>query len=145
MFPLFQKKSFTGLNTLPWFGEIHNYYWLLSWLLVFDELGSIDFFKLFYRKFYLCRNSILVGRPSVALQINFGSWSIFFWDKCATGPNTEAMRRKHCCKVLYMKVKLFVTLSCPTLWSRGCSLPGSSVHGILRARILKWVTTLPSR
>ena len=30
--------------------------------------------------------------------------------------------------------------SCLTLWdSMDCSLPGSSVHGILQARILEWV------
>ena len=29
--------------------------------------------------------------------------------------------------------------SCLTLWPHGCNLPGSSVHGILQARILEWV------
>ena len=30
--------------------------------------------------------------------------------------------------------------SCLTLWEpMDCSLPGSSVHGILQARILEWV------
>ena len=33
-----------------------------------------------------------------------------------------------------------VAQSCPTLWDPvDCSLPGSSVHGILQARILEWV------
>ena len=33
-----------------------------------------------------------------------------------------------------------VAQSCPTLWDpMDCSLPGSSVHGILQARILEWV------
>ena len=32
---------------------------------------------------------------------------------------------------------------CATLWTE--SPPGSSVHGILQARILEWVTMLPSR
>ena len=33
-----------------------------------------------------------------------------------------------------------VTQSCPTLWDpMGCSLPGSSVHGIFQARVLEWV------
>ena len=31
------------------------------------------------------------------------------------------------------------------LWSRGCSLPGSSVHGILQAGILEWVAISFSR
>ena len=43
-----------------------------------------------------------------------------------------------------MKVK--VTQSCPTLCDPvDCSLPGSSVNGILQARILKWVTVPFSR
>ena len=33
-----------------------------------------------------------------------------------------------------------VTQSCPTLFDpMDCSLPGSSAHGILQARILEWV------
>jgi len=39
-----------------------------------------------------------------------------------------------------------VTQSCPTLCDPiDCSLPGSSVHGILQARILKWVAISFSR
>ena len=37
-------------------------------------------------------------------------------------------------------VKVEVTQSCPTLCDPiNCSLPGSSVHEILQARILEWV------
>ena len=33
-----------------------------------------------------------------------------------------------------------VTQSCPTLWDPiDCCLPGSSVHGIFQAKVLKWV------
>ena len=33
-----------------------------------------------------------------------------------------------------------VAQSCPTLWDpMHCSLPGSSIHGIFKARILEWV------
>ena len=36
-----------------------------------------------------------------------------------------------------------VTQSCLTLWDpMDCSLPGSSVHGILQVRILEWVASL---
>ena len=36
--------------------------------------------------------------------------------------------------------------SCPTLCDpMGCSLPGSSVHGILQGGILEWVTIPSSR
>ena len=44
-----------------------------------------------------------------------------------------------------MKVKVLVAQLCPTLWDHmDYSLPGSSVHGILQARILEWVTILSS-
>ena len=39
-----------------------------------------------------------------------------------------------------------VTQSCPTLCDpMDCSLPGSSVHGIFQARVLKWVAISFSR
>ena len=39
-----------------------------------------------------------------------------------------------------------VAQPCPTLWDpMDCNLPGSSVHGILQARILEWVATPFSR
>ena len=41
---------------------------------------------------------------------------------------------------LRMKVKVLVIQLCQTLWeSMDCSPPGSSVPGILQARILEWV------
>ena len=44
------------------------------------------------------------------------------------------------------KKKSEVAQSCPTLCDPvDCSLPGSSVHGILQARILEWVTISFSR
>ena len=40
-----------------------------------------------------------------------------------------------------MKSESEVTQSCPTLCDpMNCSLPGSSVHGIFKARVLEWVT-----
>ena len=43
------------------------------------------------------------------------------------------------CFVLKVLKALFAEL-CPTLWNPvDCSPPGSSVHGILQARILEWV------
>ena len=48
----------------------------------------------------------------------------------------------------YLKWDICVVLvaqSCPSLQSRGCSLPGSSAHGILQARILEWVAISYSR
>ena len=45
-----------------------------------------------------------------------------------------------------MKAKVLVSRLCPTLCNPlDCSLPGSSVHGILQARILAWVAISFSR
>ena len=42
--------------------------------------------------------------------------------------------------------EVLVVQSCPTLCNPiDCSLPGSSVHGIIQARILEWVSMLFSR
>ena len=47
---------------------------------------------------------------------------------------------------LGLKVKVLVTLSCPTLCNpMDCSPPVSSVHRILQARLLEWVTISFSR
>ena len=45
---------------------------------------------------------------------------------------------------LWIKSKVLVAQSCPTLCNpMDCSSPGSSVHGILQARILQWVLPKP--
>ena len=47
------------------------------------------------------------------------------------------------CICVCVCVCVLVAQSCPTLWDpMDCSLTGSSVHGILQARILEW-TTMP--
>ena len=51
-----------------------------------------------------------------------------------------------CATVDTLKVKVFVTQSCPTLWDPlDRSPPGSAVHGILQARVLEWVAMPSSR
>ena len=48
--------------------------------------------------------------------------------------------------VFYKEMKVSVVQLCPTLCDlTDCSPPGSSVHGILQARILKWVAIPFSR
>ena len=43
-------------------------------------------------------------------------------------------------------MKVFVAQSCPTLCDpMDCSLPGSSVHGILQERVLEWVAIFVRR
>ena len=57
-----------------------------------------------------------------------------------SGYSTESRTR------LRGKVKVLVTRLCLTLCdSMDCSPPGSSVHGILQARILEWVAIPFSR
>ena len=55
----------------------------------------------------------------------------------------------HSFKPIYLatvKVKMLIAQSGPTLCDPvDCSLPGSSVHGILQARILEWVAVFFSR
>ena len=41
---------------------------------------------------------------------------------------------------IHLKVKVLVAQLCPNVWEPvDCSPPGSSLHGILQARILEWV------
>ena len=48
------------------------------------------------------------------------------------------------CLLPSLLFKVFFSQSCPTLCNpMDCSLPDSSVHGILQARILKWVFPFP--
>ena len=48
--------------------------------------------------------------------------------------------------MLVWKKKVWVAQSCPALWDpMDCSLSGSSVYGILQARILEWVVITFSR
>jgi len=58
------------------------------------------------------------------------------------------LKRLHClhCGKKTESVKVLVTQSCPTLCDpMDYSPPGSSVHGIIQARILEWVATSFSR
>ena len=47
------------------------------------------------------------------------------------------------CMFIKVEVKVLVAQLCLTLCDpMDCSPPGSSVHGILQARILEWIATL---
>ena len=49
---------------------------------------------------------------------------------------------RYLCYILpFLHDKVLVAQSCLTIWDpKDCSLPGSSAHGILQARMLKWIT-----
>ena len=54
--------------------------------------------------------------------------------------------KNHCFDYIEISMNVKVTQSCPTLWKpMDWGLPGSSVHGILQARILEWVAIPFSR
>ena len=59
------------------------------------------------------------------------------WDSPGKNTGVGCHILLQCMKV---KSESEVTLSCPTLRDpMDCSLPGSSVHGIVQARVLEWV------
>ena len=85
---------------------------------------------------------IAYATPRVNPDVNCGSWVIMtyvwrliFGNKCPTlvGSHAYAVARG------FMGISI-LSQSCLTpLSPTDCSLPGSSVHGILQARILEWV------
>ena len=67
------------------------------------------------------------------------------WD-CGVSPGAAWGRKTDQLYLWKSKVKMLVAQSCPTPCDPvDCSPPGSSVHGILWARILEWVAILFSR
>ena len=65
------------------------------------------------------------------------------------GPSSRVIMTSNCPTFLWITEKWNVCLvaqSCQTFWDpMDCSLPGSSVHGILQARTLEWVAMPSSR
>ena len=76
-------------------------------------------------------------------RTRLSDWSDLIWSE----PSTRAMETYLVWSLWkVMKVKVLVAQSCLTLWDpMDCSLPGSSVHRILQARILEWVAISFSR
>ena len=68
----------------------------------------------------------------------------FIWGKMRTAAWKRApqIAQIDCSKEA---VLCLVTQSCPPLCKMDCSPPGSSVHGILQARILEWIAMPSSR
>ena len=66
------------------------------------------------------------------------------WPHTAIWWSFRCLTFSNFCHLSFLKV--LVTQSCPTLCDpMDCSPPGSSVHGILQARILEWVAMAFSR
>ena len=81
------------------------------------------------------------------------------WSVSVNAPRELEERCAFCCwmerwslekqgspQTLYVESESEVAQSCPTLWDlMDCSLPGSSLHGILQARVLEWIAISFSR
>ena len=62
------------------------------------------------------------------------------WEDLTSGKAAKPVHRNYWACALEPESESEVARSCPTLCnSMDCSLPGSSVHGIFQARVLKWV------
>ena len=76
---------------------------------------------------------------SLWTQIMFTERFRLLWRTCGCSPPSLPTLMAHT-EAVCMCVCVLVTQSYPTLCDpMDCSLPGSSVHGILQARILEWV------
>ena len=88
-----------------------------------------------------------INSCGVWTQLPWGMWGSWFPHQGLT-PNLLDWKADHqplghrkvpAQSELHMKVKALGAQSCPTLCNpMDCSPPGSSVHGILQARILEW-------
>ena len=85
------------------------------------------------------------GLTGYSFQIQHSQWFLM-------PPRPECLVPVSCIPVgsphlrFSVSVYVLVTQSCPTLCDpMDCSPPGSSVHGILQARILEWVAISSSR
>ena len=93
-------------------------------------------------------NIILTGKKLKVFPLNSGRRQGFLFSLLLFNTVLEVLARAiRQGKELKFKLVLAKSLqSCLTLCdSMDCSLPGSSVHGILQARILEWVAMPSSR
>ena len=86
---------------------------------------------------------------TLALSAHVSPWTIHFriLDKSPVlGPGRGPSSCSTPTQPKILDIKVLVTQSCPTLCDPvDCRSPGSSVHGILQARILEWVAIPFSR
>ena len=128
------------------------YLWYISQV---PWTGHGPFFSLslFWPCLLACRTLIpwpgIEPRPKAVKALHPNNWTVrkspdmvHFLNKCLMNGWMNEYN-------ILIKVFLFLVLvaqSCPTLWDfRDCGPQGSSVHGILQARILQWVAIPFSR
>ena len=83
------------------------------------------------------------------LPVNSRGMVMGFGQLCILNYSHQNLVGRWNCDIKVSKYKIIYVpcyQSCPTLWDlMDCSPPGSSVHGILQARILEWVAMPSSR
>ena len=100
------------------------------------------FKKNFYFEVYLFHNVLLVSSVKQSDSVICVCVCVYTY----IGLYVEKNMRKNIYVCVYMKMKVLVIQSCPTLCdSMDCSLPVSSVLGIFQARIMEWVAISFSR
>ena len=111
---------------------------------------------LLLQSFRICVPSTLTSSGEIKTCENTG-WSSepsafrLWWLLCLLVSHSSLVRMTNGCQwtinmIHGKKMKVLVSQSCPTLCDpMDCSPPGSSVHGILQARILEWVAIPFSR
>ena len=115
-------------------------HWLLAGILAFHFMGhSIGWLSVF-----------MTGHLASPIPCQLSDWWLLFlalWASPANSvqysnwlPQESSEKREREKESSSEKVKVLAAQSCPTLCDpMDCSLPGSSVHRILQARILEWV------
>ena len=84
--------------------------------------------------------------PMSKVLISLLDWLLCLFQEWREETQTIQPPIKYVTQLERKKVKVLVTQSCLTLCdTMDCSPPGSSVHGILQARILEWVAISFSR
>ena len=102
-----------------------------------DTIEGLTFYKWYQTVFLFSISLISLQVPLWVLQD--GTWLQIF-------PGTSPLIQPQSKMTMEVKEKVLVVHSCMTLCHPvDCSPPGSSVHGILQARILEWVAVSFSR
>ena len=101
-------------------------------------------------KLNIQKTDIMASGPITSWQIEGETMktvtNLFSWSLKSLGMMTSAMKLKDTCSLEESENENEVAQSCPTLCDPvDCSPPGSSIHGILQARILEWVAIFFSR
>ena len=108
------------------------------------QLSYFKSWKMMLRK-CCTQYAIKFGKLSSGHRTGKGQFS-FQFQRNAMPKNAQTPTQLHSSHTLVRKKESEVAQLCPTICDpMDCSLPGSSLHGILQARVLEWVAISFSR